>query len=277
MNQTKWNVTRYFLTGISGFLHDNLQINTVYRLPGGAWVILHVPSFAIWFESNSVLYVSLCRLPSSQYISTFGYLHSQPTLHTRAEETTNPSWTDTLHFHVLYSDLHMLSLNPVSVLCKKLPWFLQFLYQNWDVRIESVTQLPSLHAVKKNTRSPLLPSKLCRWVEKILATIEIPAVFHNIVAFYLVRWLWQRGTNLCGLLGLAQFERAIWHTDQTLSRQRHNNRLPWRKKRAGLHSIHMGGAKGGEEIMFHYKYVVQISQTVPSSFNQFLVGHCLIK
>lgn len=34
------------------------------------------------------LCVLLCRLTSSQHFSTFAYLHSQPTLHTRMEETT---------------------------------------------------------------------------------------------------------------------------------------------------------------------------------------------
>lgn len=37
-------------------------------------------------------------------------------------------------------------------------------------------------------------------------TLEIPCVFHNIVAFYLGRLLWQKGPNLCGWLGLTQFE-----------------------------------------------------------------------
>lgn len=159
--------------------------------------------------------------------------------------------------------------------CKQLPWLLQSQYQDWDLGSEPVTQLPSPHAVKKTHVLSFAAFKALQEGGEHTATIEISRVFHNIVAFYLVRLLWQRGTNPCGLLGLAQFERAVWHADQTLSRQRQNNRLPWWKKKEGLHGIHRG--RGEEEIMFHYKYVVQISQTLPFSFNQFLTGHCLIK
>lgn len=62
--------------------------------------------------------------------------------------------------HILYSDPHMLSPNPGSVTITGVACKIQPQHQDWAVRSDSVTQPPSLRAVRK----PLPPSKLCRRV-----------------------------------------------------------------------------------------------------------------
>lgn len=111
-----------------------------------------------------------------------------------------------LNVHILYSDLHMLSLGPGSVLCKQLPCLLQSQYQDQDIGSESVTQLPSLHAVMLSFAA----FKALQEGGEHTATLEISSVFHNIVAFYLVRLLWQRHKYL-GLTGAC----TVWKSHMT--------------------------------------------------------------
>lgn len=137
----------------------------------------------------------------------------------------------------------MISLSPASIPWKLLP-LLQSQYHNQAIGCESVTQLYSLQPRK-------IPHALLCYLQSTTGGWRAHyhfgdnlMFFHKLVAFCLVRLVWQNAQISEVYWGCTAWKSHLMCITKILNRQRPSNRLPWCRKRGGLHGFHLEEGTG---------------------------------